>query len=205
MAVVGLDGAGKSTQVQALGDWLRSLGVPAQAHQSVTMAPVRKSLTAMAQQDGLRDHLDLVGGETMRLISACSKLARIAALEESLAASRDVVVVDRYTYCQYALAKAQGTGNIDFLRRLFAGLPEPDLTIFLDVTPNEAVRRIDSRGIDSESLEFLEEFRAAYLGLPEFPGFVTVNGDGERSAVQSLMRQAVRAEFPEFFSSFSAK
>ncbi|MGW2056447.1 hypothetical protein ACWCOZ_21485, partial [Streptomyces sp. NPDC001840] len=62
MAVVGLDGAGKSTQVRMLGDWLRSQGVPGQAHRSLTMAPVRKALNAIAEQEGLTDHLELIGG-----------------------------------------------------------------------------------------------------------------------------------------------
>jgi thymidylate kinase len=204
VAVVGLDGAGKSSQVRTLGEWLCSQGVPGQAHQSVTMAPVRKALNSMAQQDGLQHHLELVGGETMRLISACSQLARVAAFEETLMTSPDVMVVDRYIYCQYALAKAEGTGNVDFLRRLLEGAPEPDLTIFLDVSPAGAVHRINARGIDEESREFLEAFRAAYVDLPEFTGFVSVPGDGDFETVQQAMRHAIVAAFPEKFPNVSA-
>lgn len=168
------------------------------------MAPVRKSLDAMAQQDGLEDHLELIGGETMRLISACSQLARVSALEETLMTSPDVVIVDRYIYCQYALAKAEGVGSVDFLRRLLGGALKPDLTIFLDVSPAEAVRRINVRGIDEESPEFLEAFRAAYVGLPEFTDFVSVPGDGDLETVQLAMRQAIVDAFPEIFPNVSA-
>lgn len=199
VAVIGLDGAGKSTQVRKLGEWLRAQGIPGQAHQSVTMAPVRKSLNAMARQEGLKDHLELIGGETMRLISACSQLARVAALEETLATSPGVVVVDRHIYCQYALAKAEGVGSVEFLRRLLDAAPKPDLTLFLDVSPAEAVRRINVRGIDEESPDFLEAFRAAYIDLPEFAEFVSVPGDGDFETVQLAMRQAIVAAFPEIF------
>ncbi|MEV8305786.1 hypothetical protein AB0P36_00125 [Streptomyces flavidovirens] len=204
VAVIGLDGAGKSTQVRMLGEWLRSQGVPGQAHQSVTMAPVRKSLNAIAQQEGLADHLELIGGETMRLISACSQLARVAALEPTVTTSPDVVIVDRFVYCQYALAKAEGVGSIDFLRRLLGAAPKPDLTIFLDVSPAEAVRRINVRGIDEESPEFLEAFRDAYIDLPEFSEFVSIPGDGDFETVQLAMRQAIADAFPEFFPKASA-
>lgn len=203
VAVVGLDGAGKSTQVRMLGEWIRSQGVPCQAHESLTMAPVRKALNAIARQEGLEDHLELIGGETMRLISACSQLARVVALEKTLAASPDVLLVDRFVYCQYALAKAEGVGSVDFLRRLLEGAPRPDLTIFLDVSPAEAVRRINLRGIDEENVEFLESFRAAYLDLPEFPGFASVPGDGDFETVQLAMRQAVVTAFPEIFAARS--
>ncbi|MEU2071382.1 dTMP kinase [Streptomyces anulatus] len=204
VAVVGLDGAGKSSQVRMLGDWLHAQGVPAQAHESLTMAPVRKALNLMAEQDGFEDHLELIGGETMRLVSACSQLARVSAFEKALMKSPDLMIVDRYVYCQYALAKAEGVGSVDFLRRLLGGARKPDLTIFLDVSPAEAVRRINVRGIDEESPEFLASFREAYVGLPEFADFVSVPGDGDFETVQAAMRQAVVSAFPEIFSKVSA-
>ncbi|MET7737709.1 hypothetical protein ABZT02_41365 [Streptomyces sp. NPDC005402] len=45
---------------------------------------MRNALGVIAREEGLRDHLEIIGGDTMRLISACSKLARIAALKETL-------------------------------------------------------------------------------------------------------------------------
>lgn len=191
IAVVGLDGAGKSTQVVALADWLVRTGVPARAYPSVSLAPVRTALTAIAREDGYTDHLDLVGAETMRLISACSKLARVAPLREELRTSPHTAVVDRFTYCQYALANAQKAGDEVFLRRLFRGLPEPDLTIFLDVDPEIAAGRIARRGIDTESVQFLHRFREAYLALEEFPRFVRVDGNGDQDTVQRALRAVV--------------
>ncbi|MGW2056801.1 dTMP kinase, partial [Streptomyces sp. NPDC001840] len=158
---------------------------------------------AIAEQEGLTDHLELIGGETMRLVSACSQLARVTALAENLTTSSDVVIVDRFVYCQYALAKAEGVGSVDFLRRLLGGAPKPDLTIFLDVSPAEAVRRINVRGIDEEDPDFLETFRAAYLDLHEFTDFVSVPGDGDFETVQLAMRQALVDAFPEIFANVS--
>ncbi|WP_405425920.1 dTMP kinase [Micromonospora sp. NBC_00617] len=199
VAVVGLDGAGKTTQVHALGDWLASRGVQAMAQTSVSMAPVRAALTKIAHEDGFTDHLDMIGAETMRLISACSKLARVAALRESLQHRTDLVILDRYTYCQYALAAAHRVGSVTFLRRMFAGLPRPDLTIFLDVDPEAAARRINDRGIDTEDVVFLKEFREAYRSLPEFDDFVVVDGNGTREQVAGLLRATLRSAFPDRF------
>lgn len=200
IAVVGLDGAGKSTQVPALGEWLTSVGVPTQVQVSVSMSPVRKALSVIAAEDGYADHLELIGAETMRLISACNKLARVAPVARSLRESGGVVVMDRYTYCQYALASAQRAGDVRFLRRLFAGTPKPDLTLFLDVEPEEAARRVDERGVDVESVQFLKEFREAYQALPEFADFVRVDGNGTPEEVQECLRTSVRVNLPELFS-----
>ncbi|MEJ2851896.1 MULTISPECIES: dTMP kinase [unclassified Saccharothrix] len=196
VAVVGLDGAGKTTQVEGLGEWLRARAVPVEVLPNQSLAPVRAVLTRIAREDGFADHYDMLGVGTMRLISACAKLAYLSRLGRTLDTSDSVVVVDRYTYCQYAAARAQGADNEDFLRRMNAALPVPDLTVFLDVDPVEAHRRIEARGIDSESMDFLRAFRAAYRSLPEFGTFTVVDGGRSPEEVAESLRRTVLRAFP---------
>ncbi|MFI9811339.1 dTMP kinase [Saccharothrix variisporea] len=196
VVVVGLDGAGKTTQVEELGKWLGARAVPVEVLPNQSLAPVRAVLTEIAREDGFADHYDMLGVGTMRLISACAKLAYLSRLRRTLDTSDSVVVVDRYTYCQYAAARAQGAGNEEFLRRINAALPVPDLTIFLDVNPVEAHRRIEARGIDSESMEFLRAFQDAYRSLPEYRTFSVVDGNQSPDEVAQDMRQAVLRALP---------
>lgn len=197
VAVVGLDGAGKTTQVLALGDWLNGAGVDAVVMPNQSLSPVRHSLMRIAHEDGFADHLEMLGASTLRLISACAKLAYLARLNDLLASSDGIIVADRYTVCQYAAARAQGADNEAFLRRLNRALPEPDLTIFLDVEPDLALQRIRARGTDEESPEYLHAFRAGYYALPEAAGFVHVNGNPVPSTVQKSLRDAVASAFAQ--------
>jgi dTMP kinase len=192
VAVVGIDGAGKSTQVRALTDWLEGEGVGARCLPHQTMLPVRRALDRIAVEDGLTGHLEMIGADTIRLIAACAKLTALAQIPAMLAEPGSVVLVDRYTYCQYAAVRMQKAGNEQFLRRLNRDLLEPDVTIFLDVAPETAHRRIKQRGIDEESLEFLTDLRAAYLSLPEFQSFHVVDGDGSPEQVQQGLRDVLR-------------
>ncbi|WP_050591833.1 dTMP kinase [Salinispora fenicalii] len=191
IVIVGIDGAGKTTQVKELTSWLNSLDVPACQLLNQTLLPVRQSLDAIAREDGFEDHLEMLGPDVIRLISACSKLATLATLRESAADPESVTLIDRYTYCQYAAARLQQANNEDFIRRLNRVLPTPDLTVFLDVDPAGAQRRIEGRGIDRESIDFLARYRGAYLSLPEFDSFVVVDGNGGREAVQGALREVV--------------
>ncbi|WP_329179985.1 dTMP kinase [Streptomyces sp. NBC_01477] len=191
VAVVGIDGAGKTTQVKALAEWLEGEGVNAHCLLNQTMLPVRQSLDRIALEDGFPGHLEMVGADAIRLISACAKLAALARLEDTLRIPGTVTLVDRYTYCQYAAVRLQKADNEEFLRRLNRALPEPDLILFLDVDPLEAQQRIKKRGIDEESLEFLSGYRAAYASLPEFTQFTVVDGNGDHAAVQQLLRRQV--------------
>ena len=61
---------------------------------------------------------------------------------------------------------------------LLRRLPQPDLVVFFDIAPRLAYARIQRRGIDQESLQFLEAFSAAYRALPDYPTFVTVAAGG---------------------------
>ncbi|WP_245603485.1 dTMP kinase [Salinispora cortesiana] len=133
----------------------------------------------------------MLGPDVIRLVSACSKLATLATLREVAADPESVTLMDRYTYCQYAAVRLQQATNEDFLRRLNRALPTPDLTVFLDVDPAGAQRRIERRGIDRESIDFLASYRRAYLSLPEFDSFVVVDGNGGREAVQRALREVV--------------
>ncbi|WP_028189171.1 dTMP kinase [Salinispora pacifica] len=195
VAIVGIDGAGKTTQVKDLVSWLKTIDVPAHQLLNQTLIPVRQSLDRIAREDGFADHLEMLGPDMIRLISACCKFVTLAALRDTAADPESVTLMDRYTYCQYAAVRLQRAGNEEFLRRLNRALPTPHLTIFLDVDPAVAQRRIENRGIDRESIDFLVGYRRAYLSLPEFDSFVVVDGNGRRETVQRALREIVASTF----------
>ncbi|GLZ77311.1 thymidylate kinase [Actinorhabdospora filicis] len=190
IAVIGIDGAGKTSQAHDLAGWLRAWDWPVRYVPNQTLLPVRRALDRIAVEDGLRDHTELLDADTMRLLAAG---ARLAQLHDALSDPAPVTVVDRYTYCQYAAARVLGAGNEDVLRRLNRELPTPGLVLYLDIEPEEARRRIKLRGVDDESLEFLEGFRDAYRSLPEYGGFTHIDANGGFDDVQARLREAVRA------------
>ena len=86
--------------------------------------------------------------------------------------------MDRYLYCQLALRSVAGLPPGRLLPWLLRHLPQPDLVVFFDISPRLAYDRIQRRGIDQESLQFLEAFSGAYRALPDYPTFVTVAAGG---------------------------
>lgn len=189
IAVVGIDGAGKTSQAHELAGWLRAWDWHVRYVPNQTLLPVRRALDRIAVEDGLSDHTELLDADTMRLLASG---ARLAALHDALVEPAPVTVVDRYTYCQYAAARVLGAGNEDVLRRLNRELPTPDLTLYLDIEPVEAQRRIKERGVDEETLEFLTGFRDAYRSLPEYETFTVVEAGGDFDTVQGFLREPVR-------------
>jgi dTMP kinase len=194
IVICGIDGAGKTSQSLELVDWLQLCGLNAIYHKPIG---IRSDLDFLAERLGRKNHVDLFGADTARLLRATARWVSMTAACAKLCDDTSWLVMDRYAYCEYAATRSQGASNEWLLRVMYAGLPTPDLTLFFDVSPEEAFRRVSERGVDNEALDDLRAFDAAYRGLPEMELFTLLDGTGDFAAVRSRVRTIVRTTFPE--------
>lgn len=191
VALVGIDGSGKTTQAHRLAADLDRAGVAASYWRN---AGGRRWFGRLARRLGRgADAERLLGRGGMLVIESVLRWLAIArALLRSLV-SGQVAVMDRYSVCQYASIRAHRPHHADRWERLarlaFRIFPEPDVTFLLRVDPKEAYRRIERRGTDHESVEFLTAADAAYRSLPEYAGLVVVDGDAGPEEVSRAIRQ----------------
>jgi thymidylate kinase len=174
IALVGIDGSGKTTQARLLADALTVAGVPATYCQN---AGGRRWFGRVARRLGRADAQRLLGRRGMLLAESVLRWLAIArALLRSRLSGR-VAVMDRYAVCQYASIRAHGgRGSGERLARLaYRVFPPPDVTFLLAIRPGEAYRRIEARGTDHESIDYLAAAAAAYRALPEWPCFVVID------------------------------
>ncbi|MGI5181802.1 dTMP kinase [Dactylosporangium sp. CA-152071] len=190
VALIGIDGAGKSTQARWLADWLDASGTPARYHRN---AAGRVFFGRLAQRLGRRDAEDLLG---VRLFLLVETLLRGLVITRALLVSRltgTVAVMDRYTYCQYTSITVR-KGRLWPARLLFRLLPQPDLVFYLAVPPPVAQARVEARGKDHEELDYLTACDEAYRALPEAPRFTIVDAGTDPSTVQASLRAALRPD-----------
>jgi dTMP kinase len=188
VALVGVDGSGKTTQAHRLALALTERGLPATYWQN---AGGRRWLGRLAKRLGRPDAQRLLGRSGLLLVESILRWLAIArALLRSRLSGR-VAVMDRYAVCQYASIRAHGGSRpAERLARLaYALFPRPDVTFFLAVDPGEAYRRIELRGEDHESVDFLATADAAYRSLPEFGDFVVVDANGTFDAVTAGIQE----------------
>jgi len=190
VALIGTDGAGKTTQARWLADWLTGQGLPAAYWRN---AGGRRWLGRLAQRLGRRDAVDLLGADGVLVLEAALRWLAIAqALLRSRLGGR-IAVMDRYAYCQYASIRAHGGRSERWARLLYSVFPAPDLVCYLAVPAGEAYRRIEARGTDHESIAHLAALDVAYRGLPEAGRFVVVDGSGTPAQVRAALHRAVAA------------
>ncbi|MFI7021911.1 dTMP kinase [Micromonospora sp. NPDC049900] len=194
VALIGVDGSGKTTQAHRLAEALTAAGHPATYHRN---AGGRRWLGRAANRLGRADAQGLLGRDAMLLLESVLRWLAIAmALLGSLCTGR-VAVMDRYAACQYASLRAHGGRRWERLvRAAYRVFPQPQVTFLLTVPPNEAYRRIERRGTDEESLPYLTAADLAYRTLPESPSFVPVDGDRPADQVARDIRDHLAAWLP---------
>ncbi len=175
IVVEGLDGAGKSTQVTALTQWLRSRGLEVEyLHFPRFSAPLYGELIAKFLRGEL-GKIDEVSPELIALIYAGDR-ADASSLIEGWQRDGKVVLVDRYVLSNiaYQCAKIQGDSSelkqwiIDMEYGHF-NIARPDVTIFLDVPFKFTAEKLTSerKGDDRDYLNGKADIHEASLSFQE--------------------------------------
>lgn len=189
----GIDGAGKSSHLETLAQWLRARG-----HTVVlTREPGGTPLAERLRDLFLRNDMDAL---TESLLVFAARRDHLRARIEPALAESATVLCDRFTDATFAY---QGSGR-GFDRAVLAqleqwvhGARQPDLTLWFDVEPQvAAARRAAARAPDRlECMDavFFERVRAGYARrCAEHPArMVRIDGGGDVQSVWAQVEQEV--------------
>jgi len=199
----GPDGSGKTTQAHLLAERLRE-----QRHEVV--------LTREPGGSDIGDQIRVVlhdlrntamDARTEILLYSASRAQHVAQLIRPALAAGKIVISDRYADSTLAY-QGYGRGlDLETLRTVTAfatGGLVPDLTLYLDIPPQEGLQRRRLGGdewnrLDAEALEFHQRVRAGFLELVRLEPERWVVIDGTRSAeeVQAEIRALVQARLSQ--------
>lgn len=196
IALIGTDGSGKTTQARRLAAELAAIGLPAAYFRH---AGGRRWFGRLAGRLGRADADALLGRRSMLLVESVLRWLAILRTLLRRTLTGEIAVMDRHAACQYASLRARSAapGAERRARLAYRLFPAPDVTVLLTVDPRAAQRRIDTRGYDHETLDYLTASAAAYRSLPEFPRFVVVDGNGTPDEVAAAIRTALPTVGPE--------
>lgn len=189
----GIDGCGKSTQLQFLSAYLQKRG-----RKVATTAEPTDSVTGKM----LRAALSGKDPRTAAEMAALFTLDRIYhnkaedGIEKRLKDGFDVIS-DRYYYS--SLAYQGSLTDYDWVRRMNVDCPEirtPDICIFLDISPAAALARIGKRGEQREIYEKEETltlFRATFMRVFDTltDNVAIINAEGTPEEVAARIAAAV--------------
>ena len=158
VAVEGIDGAGKTTQVHLVRSRLEARGWPVVTSKEPTDGPWGRKIRATASTGRLSPE------EELNAFLADRREHVDQLIRPSLAAGR-IVILDRYYFSTIAYQGIRGRDpeELRALNESFA--PRPDLLVVLDIDPERALGRIQGRGDQANHFErahLLEQSRAIF-------------------------------------------
>ncbi|TDL23816.1 thymidylate kinase [Rickenella mellea] len=134
IVIEGLDRSGKSTQAALLQSRLQNANVSVKLMKFPDRTtPVGKMIDAY-----LRSQSD-VDDRTIHLLFSANRWEAVSSIESTLAAGT-TIICDRYAFSGVAFSAAKGL-PLAWCRSPDVSLPAPDLTLFLDISPDIAKSR----------------------------------------------------------------
>ncbi|MER6996572.1 dTMP kinase [Streptomyces sp. NPDC000410] len=199
IALEGGDGAGKSTQVEALAEWIRAKGHEVVVTREPGATPVGKRLRSIlldVSSAGLSHRAEA-------LLYAADRAEHVDTVVRPALERGAIVISDRYIDSSVAY---QGAGRdlspteIARISRWATDGLVPHLTVLLDVSPEAARERFTEAPdrLESEPAEFHQRVRSGFLTLAAAdPGrYLVVDAGQEPEAVTTVVRHRLDQMLP---------
>ena len=189
----GIDGAGKSSHIDAIADWLKARGHTVR----VTREPGGTALAEALREMVLHQAMDALT-ETL-LVFAARRDHLVAQINPALARG-EMVLCDRFTDASFAYQGAGRGFDQQTLRTLEQWVQQgrqPDLTLWFDLPgATAAARRQAARSPDrfeQQDAAFFERVRAGYAqrATEHASRFVRIDAQAERAAVWQQVQVAL--------------
>ncbi|HEU4460616.1 MAG TPA: dTMP kinase [Methylibium sp.] len=198
----GIDGAGKSTHIEAIAERLRERGhivLRSREPGGTPLAETLRELVLHRPMDALTEAL---------LIFAARRDHLLTTIEPALARG-ELVLCDRFTDASFAYQGAGRGFDLAVLRALESWvqsnpsnpgeLRQPHLTLWFDLDPAIAAERVararDKDRFEQQDLAFFTRVRDGYLArlAAEPARFVRIDADAAREVVGAQIDAALRA------------
>ena len=165
LTIEGVEGVGKTTNIQFIKDWLSLHKIPYLTSREPGGTPIAEEI----RQVLLTPRDEIVCDKTELLLMFAARAQHIEQVIVPELDKGNWVLCDRFTDATYAY---QGAGRsmdsqiISDLESMIQGKLRPDLTLILDIPPQEGLKRANKRGaldrFEQEKIEFFERVRESY-------------------------------------------
>ncbi|MEV7402817.1 dTMP kinase [Streptomyces sp. NPDC091267] len=199
LALEGGDGAGKSTQVEALAEWIRAKGHEVVVTREPGATPVGKRLRSIlldVSSAGLSNRAEA-------LLYAADRAEHVDSVVRPALERGAIVISDRYIDSSVAY---QGAGRdlapteIARISRWATSGLVPHLTVLLDVSPETARERFTEAPdrLESEPLEFHNRVRSGFLTLAaaDPTRYLVVDAGQEPESITTVVRHRLDQLLP---------
>lgn len=177
----GIDGSGKSTQIQLLKENLENKGYNVTVVEEPTNSDIGQII-----RERLKDPeaVEKVHQKINALLFAADRLTHAKLIDNAKHDSENIIISDR-SYLSSIAYQNDDTITPQWIEIINKYMPKPDLTILLDINEKEALKRCADDDLEAfEYEEFLKITREKYLKLSDFAHMKRVDASLNRTELQ---------------------
>jgi dTMP kinase len=194
----GIEGVGKSTQLQYIKNWLTEKNIPVLATREPGGTPVAESIRAIF----LEKLPETITTDTELLLLFAGRAQHLATVILPALQRGEWVICDRFTDASYAYQSGGRQVPLERVTCLKNWVHEgfaPDLTLLFDAPVDIALSRVQKRGgsdrIEAEDKAFFERVRTCYLALAKQASrYQVIDAASDVTTVQSSIN-AILTQF----------
>jgi dTMP kinase len=196
IVIEGLDGSGKTTQAKLLAEKL------SQSHRALyTFEPSDSRVGKFIREDCLYEEKRM-HAEVEALLFAADRIEHIEDVVKPALNDGRLVVSDRYVYSSLAYQGSAGV-SLAWIETLNKHALKPDFAVFIDVSPETVLKRLERRKSVMETLETQLCVREIYMKFVEKGELVAIDGEKPEAHVFEALLIRV-SKFLEAFRGDSA-
>ena len=163
----GIDGSGKSTQIQLLGAEFEKLGVPFKTFREPGGTDLSEKIREILLD---KDNIEMTLTAESLLFAAARAQLTVEQIKPAIAKG-ECVICDRFTDSTIAY-QGYGRGlnikNLEIINNIATEGLTPDITFILDIDPEKASERMKAEAPDrmeSAGIDFFQKIRQGYLQI----------------------------------------
>jgi dTMP kinase len=176
IVIEGLDGSGKTTQATLLEKKLEK-----NYKVLLTAEPSRCKIGTFIRESYLYEDKRLPT-EAEALLFAADRIEHMYKEVKPALDVEKLVICDRYVYSSLAYQGSAGL-SLEWIKTINARALQPDFSIFIDVSPERVIERLQRKKSVMETLETQKKVREVYLKFVEKGELVRIDGDKPKGVV----------------------
>ena len=192
----GLDGCGKTTLIRRLADELSSQFSVFEAREPTDF--VRKSEIFRTYMDS-EDH-SAYEYRALSLMAAADRLQHVSHIIRPHLNRGQIVISDRYVYSCLANLRARGYCSDRWIYEIIENITAPDLSVFIDISVEEAISRVRSRPDERNSYidtELQYRLRDEYIEICRATGGLSVSSETPIAETYAAIIEEVKKKIKE--------
>ncbi|MDR0911534.1 MAG: dTMP kinase [Methanobrevibacter sp.] len=183
--IEGIDGAGKSTQIPYLKEWLEEFGLSVELVVEPTDSNVGRLIRKMLKNpDANSENMQ----KTLGLLFAADRLLLKEQIEKK-DNGKKVIISDRSFYSSLVYQNP-----FEWIKTINKYVKKPDIVILMDIDPKTSLSRI--KGEDTfETIDFLTSVREKYLKIANEENFKIIDASNGEKKVTIDIKKAIAPLF----------